>query len=103
MCDAPEMLKSLEKIEKLLTPRLPIDKTIVINDNQPWVMDYREYKHVFMWLPQALTLVMGEYGSGPVQAQVWINVGLRPGTKITTSGQATSVPIVLRFTDEVVP
>lgn len=103
MCDAPEMLKFLESIDKKLSLRTPIDKTIMINDNQPWVVDYAGYRHIFMWLPSALTLIMGEYGSGPVQAQVWINLGLRPGTKITTSGQTSAVPIILRYTDEVVP
>jgi len=96
-------LTLLQQIAKLLDSRTPIDRTIQISDNAPWTMDYMGFKHVFLWLPAAYTLSIGEYGSGPVQAQVWVNLGLRPGTQLKTSGQSTLVPVILRFTDEEVP
>ncbi len=100
------ILKMLERIEKLLaqkSPKSPIDQTIMLSDGQGWQMDYRGRKHVFLWSPEATNLKLGEYGTGPIQAQVWINLGIRTGIKIFTSGQATPVPVVLRFTDEVIP
>lgn len=106
MCDSPELLKKLDELIKILQPsplKTATNQTILMNDNQPWVVDYKDFKHIFMWLPTQLTLVMGEYGQGTVQAQVWINLGLRPGTKIVTSGQSSATPIILHFTDEVVP
>lgn len=97
-------IATLEKIAKLLDSRHPVDTTILLDDTRPWTVDYRGFKHIFLWIPgSALTLVCGEYGTGPVQAQVWVNLGFRAGTNITTSGQSSNVPIIVRFTDEEVP
>ncbi len=88
---------------KQLAPREPSYKTILISDTQGWQLDYAGYKHLYMWLPSSLTLNFGEWGTGSVQAQVWIDVGIKPGIKLFTSGQATLVPVMLKFSDEVVP
>ena len=107
MCDSPELLKELEAIKKLLAPgqlKEPNYQTIMLSDTQGWLMDYKGYKHVYLWIPgAALTLNLGEYGTGPVQAQVWVNLGLKLGIKIVTSGTTNPVPVILKFSDEVVP
>jgi len=109
MCDSPELLSVLAKVEDNTRNTAekhgidPVDLDIQVCDTKPWTMSYRGYRHVFMWLPLALTLNLGEYGTGPVQAQVWINLGLKPGTTLVTSGQATPTEIRLRFTNESIP
>jgi len=104
MCSDQQHAELMQALARLAPAHTgPIDQDIMISDNNPWRMDYRSYKHVFMWLPSTLTLVMDDYGSGAVQAQVWINLGLRPGTSIKTSGQSTLTLVRLRFTDEEIP
>lgn len=98
-----EKMDKLDGIAKLLTHRDPYDQDIQISDAQKWPLDYKGYRHVFMWCPTALTLNLGLYGTGPVQAQVWVNLGLKPNTEIFTSGQTAPVTVRLRFTDEVIP
>lgn len=98
-----EKMAALGRIQKLLQNRDPFDMDIQISDSQGWPLDYHNRKHVFMWCPTTLTLNLGLYGTGLVQAQVWINLGIRPGIEIFTSGQASPVTVILRFTDEVIP
>ena len=99
-----EKMDALHRIERLLTHRAPQDTTVMISDTQPWKVDTRGYKHLFMWIPGAsLTMNFGEYGSGPVQSQAWVNIGMHGGYDIVTVGQSSPVPIKLRFTNEVIP
>lgn len=93
------------KITKiLLQEREPIDQTVFVSSSQPWTVDRRNRKHVFLWIPgNALTLSFEDYGSGVVNAQQWINVGIPNGIKMLASGQSTAVQILLRFTDEEIP
>jgi len=97
-----DRLQVLKNILKNLA-RDPVDIVININDNKPWTVDYQGYQHIFLWIPgNALSMNMGEYGTGTVAAQVWINLGFKAGTVIKTSGQTTNVPLILRFTNEVI-
>ena len=105
-----EKMAALTAIEKtlaaLIKGRTPQDlPVIMIADTQPMALSYHDRKHVFLWIPSTagLTLSMGQFGTGFVPGQVWINLGVREGTQIKTVGQVTPTPIYLRCTDEVVP
>lgn len=94
----------LDAIEKLLTPKRPVDQNIQISSTEFWTVDYRGFKHVFLWLPTSQTLSFGDYGSGVVPAQVWTNLGLQPGTPMLAPNATSGTILVkLRFTDEVIP
>lgn len=99
-----QTLDALARIERATKKRTPDDQSIMVSDTQPWKLDYKGYRHVFMWLPAiALTMDFGEYGSGPVGIQQWFNLGMKPGYDVKTIGQATPTKIILRFTDESIP
>lgn len=105
MCDdCKELKKEIDDLRKQLLPRLPEDVDIQFSDKKPWVIDYRGFKHIFLWLPVQQTLSAQEYGSSVTPAQIWINVGFRPGTQVTTVGNGTTTILaILRYTDEVIP
>jgi len=103
MCSDEQHQELIAQLKKLApAPKEPYFLTVLISDSQGWQMDYRGYRHVYMWLPQALTLNLGEWGTGPVQAQVWISLGIKTGIRIMTSGTTNPVPVILKFSDEVV-
>src|SRR5690242_14063588 len=83
-----ELLQTkLLKIE--LQKREPIDQSVFISAQRPWIVDYRNRKHCFLWLPStALTLSFEDYGSGVVQPQTWVNLGIQPGIRVFAVGQA---------------
>jgi len=92
-----------QELHTLISGRVPDWRIAMISDTQPWTMDYKGYKHVFLWIPGSpLTLNLGDFGTGLINNQQWINLGLPIGTNILTSGQATPVEIRLKFTDEVI-
>jgi hypothetical protein len=101
MCD--ETRKILEDLKELIQGRPPIDDHVTISSVKPWQIDYRERKHVFIWLPTTQTLSFEEFGSGPVQAQVWVNLGMPPGTRVYAPNSSSLIDMMIRCTDEEIP
>ena len=99
-----QKMQALKDIHDILIGREPIDSLVQISATQPYVVDYKERKHVFLWLPSsAITLKFEDYGSGTVQAQVWTNLGMPAGIKVTAPNNSSTTPIMVRCTDEDVP
>ncbi len=94
-----------EKIDLLqdIAGRPPIDDHVTISAVKPWYVDYRERKHVFIWLPVTQTLSFEEFGSGTVQAQIWINLGMPKGIKMLAPNSSTLIDVMIRCCDEELP
>lgn len=98
--DMEEARKLLEAIYKCIEIKPPDFATILLSDSRDWKLDYRGYHYVYFWLPTStLTMNFGDYGTGTVPMQQWVNLAMRPGTVIKTGGQTTPVPIHVIFTD----
>lgn len=104
-----ERLASLElmlaKLTKaMLQAREPIRQTVFLSATRPWIMEYRNRKHVFLWIPSTTTILSFEdYGTGPVQPQVWTNLAMPAGTRVFAPNNASDTQVMLLFTDEVLP
>ena len=107
MCDSEQhdaQMKVLRDILHHQEYHQPDWRIAMISDTQPWIMDYKGYRHVYLWIPgNPLTFNLGDFGTGLVANQQWINLALPIGLEIKTSGQTTPVEIRLKFTDEVIP
>jgi hypothetical protein len=95
----------LERIEAATIHRPPIDDMVQLSSTKPYVIDYKERRHVYIWLPStALALSFEDYGSGTVQPQIWVNLGMPQGIKVfATAITSGTTPIFIRCTDEVIP
>ena len=97
-----ELEASIAKLKK--DPRTPEDQMYMVSATKAYVLDYKERSHIFLWLPtSSLTLSFEDYGSGVVQAQVWVNIGFPQGLQVLAPNNATNTPIFIRCTDEVMP
>lgn len=100
---------AVEQLSRLVAEmkenRHPIFLTVEISVSKPWIVDYQNRKHLFLWNPatSAITLSFEDYGSGPVASQQWINIGMPPGTRVLAPNNATNTPLLLVCTDEVIP
>lgn len=110
MCDSAislEQVELLQQIERLLlsVAYLPyIDETYLISATQPYVVDYKDRRHVFIWTPTSQAVSLEDFGNGTLAAQVWTNLGLPQGLKIYATGVTNgTVPIMIRCTNEVIP
>lgn len=109
MCEqqtALEQLDRLHKIELLLQSLAyfpPIDETVQLSASQPWTIDYHERRHIFVWFPTTQTVSFEDFGSGTMQGQVWTNLGLPPGVRMFATGTTTTAPMMIRWTNEVIP
>lgn len=109
MCDKDislEQLDTLKQIERLLlsTASLPPeDQTIQLSATRPWEVDYRERKHIFLWVPSSTVISMEDYGSLTISATTWLNLGLPSGVRIFAPSASNTVPIMIRCTNEIVP
>lgn len=98
------MLDALKLIaDNINENREPIDNTLVASNTQPWIVDYRNRKHIFLWFPTAQTLSFDDYCTGPVQAQVWMNIGMPQGTRMFITNATGPTEFMVRWTDEVIP
>lgn len=97
----------VRQLKEIIVGRPAIDlPTTFISSTQFWTIDYKERKHVFIWLPVSATLSFEDWGSGTVQAQVWVNIGIPAGVRVFAPNnvQATNpLQINVRCTDEVIP
>ncbi len=104
-----ETLDTLKQIERLLLSlarQEPIDRMVAISSTQPYVINYQERKHVYLWLPSSsLQLSFEDYGTGTVSAQIWVNLGMPQGIRVyapTITAPGVTTPIYVRCTDEVI-
>jgi hypothetical protein len=102
-----EQLDTLKQIERLLLSMAihePIDRVVQISAQQPYVINYLERRHVYIWLPSSsLTLSFEDYGTGTVSAQIWVNLGMPQGIRVFAPAVLAPTPIYIRCTDEVIP
>lgn len=78
-----------------------IDMTLVQN-GQPYVVNYKNRRHLFLWCITNFTATIGTYGSFSFVAGNWYNISFRDSTPITLTS-ATSVNILVKATNEVIP
>lgn len=68
---------------------------------QPYVVNYHNKKHIFLWAISNFTAQIGELGTFNFIGGNWYNISFRQGIIITpTTG---NVNIFIKCTDEVVP
>lgn len=68
---------------------------------QPYVVNYHNKKHIFLWAISNFTAQIGELGTFNFVGGNWYNISFRTGIPITsTTGTAN---VFIKCTDEVVP
>ncbi len=103
-----QILEQLEllhtNLHTLIEGRPPIFSVEQLSSTKPYIIDYKERKHLYIWLPSSsLALSFEDYGSGTVQAQVWTNLGLPEGIRVFATAQTSgTTPLYVKCTDEVV-
>ena len=107
MCDSPELLKVLTRIEanttKLLEGRTPLGHTYFVGNTQSdWYLNYRGRKHLYVFSSTMLTLQLNDIGTLSVSANTWTNVDFKEGIQIFTTNQATALPVWVLATDETI-
>jgi hypothetical protein len=97
------MLALLEKIARNTTgtaKHTPIDVVQMISATTPWILDYKERRHIYIYSPNSLTLTIEDFGSFALSASTWMNIDFLEGMHIFASGQTNNVAIFVRCTDE---
>ena len=94
---------ALCKIYEEIRRRSHIDQTVQIGALTPYIVDYKQRAHIFIWSPTSISLSIEDYGTGTIPAQIWLNIGIRSGTSIFAPSFTTSTtPLMIRCTDEVI-
>lgn len=105
--DLARLADATEKLANKATAKL-LDVGARIDDSNEVTIDKRSYAHVFLLSPTNLTIVPGGIpGDNSIQltatAGQWLNITFDDGVTLKTSGQATTVNVLLRYTNEVIP
>ncbi len=102
-CKTHNVLKDIAEQTKT---RPPLDQSFNISSVQPYVVNYRDRYHVYLWIPTvSQTLSFEEYGTGTVQAQIWNNLAVEPNTKVYAPNVAIGsfITIKIRCSDSETP
>ncbi len=104
MCDSPELLAALAKIERLLKEQSArrdyVDQGYSVSDTQGFPLDYKGYRYLYVFSGSALTFKIGNTATLAIAANTWTPLQFRAGHRIFTSGQATPVNVLIRATDD---
>ncbi len=102
-----EVLRLLVKLNKsndeTVSGREQFDQTVMISATNPWQVDYRNRKHIYLWSGTGLTLSVEDIGAQTITANIWNDISHPHGTYLYAQGQATNVPVRIRQTDETLP
>lgn len=104
-----ERLATLElltaKLVKMqLETREPIDKLLFVSTSQPFLVDYKNRKHLYIFSPSGLTLSCQDIGTVTVNANVFMLFDLPAGTRCyVVAPTGNPVQLFVRCTDELLP
>jgi hypothetical protein len=98
-----ESLDLLQQLVDKLSKRPPLNAMYMISATTPYVLDYKERKHVFLYSANTLTLTLEDLGDITVPQNTWLNMGFETGLRVFASGQSANVPIFIKATDEGTP
>lgn len=83
--------------------RHPIDSTIQISSTQPYIVDYKERKHLYLFSAVSLTLSLEDLGTMTVSPNVFTLIDFPQGYRLyATNITGTSTYIQVKATDEVI-
>jgi hypothetical protein len=96
-----ELHNDLQLIRKAIQEaRDPVDFAIQLSTTMPWVVDYRNRKHLYIFSPIALTISLEDYGTLTLQANVWHNFDFPASMRIFATNQTSPVYAYIKATDE---
>jgi hypothetical protein len=103
-----ERLATLElltaKITKiLLQEREPIDFTLFLSSTLPYVIDYRNRKHLYLFSAQGIILQCEDIGIVTVPANNFLLFDLPAGLRCALVAPTGKVAVFVRATDELLP
>lgn len=87
-----------------LQAREPIDTTIFLSNTKPYLVDYRNRKHIYLLSPQGFVVSVQDLGQVTVPGNTFTLFDLPPGLRcyiVAPTGPA--LPIFVRCTDELLP
>lgn len=103
-----EQMQLLAKIEKLLTHKEehsadPISGTVLLSASRPWLVDYRERKHIYFWSATGESLTIEDYGNFVVPAENWILFDMPSSMRVTAPNETDPITLFVKWTDELLP
>lgn len=103
-----EQLNLLHNIASLLKHREehaadPISGTVLLSASRPWLVDYRERKHIYLWSATGESLTIEDYGNFVVPAENWILFDMPNSMRITAPEESDPITLFVKWTDELLP
>ncbi len=66
----------------------------------PWIIDYKERKHLYIFSPVQLILSLEDYGTITVFANTWHTLDFPAGMRIYATNQSSPIYAYIKATDE---
>lgn len=85
--------------------RHPIDQSPQISATMPYIVDYKERKHLFLFSTVSLTLTVEDIGTMTIAPNTFTNISFPQGYRLLASNISSTAPIYVyvKATDEIIP
>ena len=80
--------------------RDPIDFPIQLSTTMPWMIDYHNRKHLFIYCPVQLVLSLEDYGTSTLFANTWHTLDFPAGMRVFATNQTNPIYAFIKATDE---
>lgn len=83
----------------------PISDSVLLSATRPWLVDYRERKHIYFWSASGQILTIEDYGNFVVPAENWTLFDMPNSMRVTApnvTGNST-ITLFVKWTDELLP
>ena len=95
-----EYMRLLNDIHSAAKGRPNIDDTVLISATNPYVVDFKDRYHIFLWTGTGFTLTLEDLGTLSLSANTFTNISFRTGMKLYAQNQSAALPVLIRCTDQ---
>ncbi len=89
----------LTQIRDLLQSRPDVEQTYLLSASQPYILDRKDRKYLYLYTTIALTLSIEDFGTITTPSVGWLDITLQQGIRIYATNQTNPVPVLVRATD----
>lgn len=99
------VFKLSEIMGEFMGSRDVIHEDVLINNIVPWILNYRNKKHIYVNSPVATSVSIEEFGTIPIPAQAWTLFDYREGSRVLNPGVVSPATqlLLVKHTDEILP
>lgn len=89
-------------IRDLLTSRPDTEQTYQLSSTQPYIIDRKDRKYLYLYTRNQLILSIEDLGINSTSTTGWVDITFQQGMRLFATNQVNPVPVLVRATDNAI-